>query len=114
VEKIELKITAKPVKGKVKVAAETPGRQAAPAAFLDIVLEALGDPLNCSGPVAVDQVVYAADRSTTWTKPRKFVTRRTIRTMHRISSVALTIRLAQSHVALSASMRRLQAEDLCQ
>ncbi|KAI4625142.1 uncharacterized protein J4E87_004988 [Alternaria ethzedia] len=50
------------VEGIAAVAAAIPGPQALPAKLLSIVLGAIGNPLNCTGPVIVGNALYTKDQ----------------------------------------------------
>jgi hypothetical protein len=49
------------VQGIVTVAAAVPGPQAPAAKLIGLALSLIGDPFNCTGPVAVSNVIYTQD-----------------------------------------------------
>jgi hypothetical protein len=49
------------VQGIVTVAAAVPGPQAPAAKLISLALSLIGDPFNCTGPVAVSNVIYTQD-----------------------------------------------------
>jgi hypothetical protein len=49
------------VQGIVTVAAAVPGPQAPAARLIGLALSLIGDPFNCTGPVAVGNVIYTQD-----------------------------------------------------
>jgi hypothetical protein len=49
------------VQGIITVAGAVPGPQAPAARLLGLALSLIGDPLNCTGPVALGNIVYAQD-----------------------------------------------------